>query len=416
METKVPATGRSGIRLFFSSSILLFVIAHFAHHLVNALTTPLLPFIQDEFNLDYTQAGFVISAFSISYGLSQLPAGWLTDHIGARIMITISIIGVAIAGVLVGLSTNYIMLLFALIVMGIIGGGYHPSAPPLVMAATEPKNRSKALGFHMIGGSASHFLSPLVGGAIAAVWGWRASYIGLAIPMLIFGVIFFIILGRQNSARRAIRIEAKESVAVEADAAHTSLRRIIFFILLVTLAHAFTMVTVSFTPLFLVYKYGIDRTVAAGLLSLIFSSGLWASPLGGYFADRVGQMPVILIAGLCAGPIIFLMNYAPYGIPIFALLILLGMIGPMRNPASEGYIASNTPLKRRSTVLGFYYFGNMETGALLMPLVGYLLDHAPEGISKFAFAFNIVAVAVMVISIVFLVSFWGQREKDARAV
>ena len=115
MDIKAPAAERSGIRLFFSSSILLFAIAHFAHHLINALHTPLLPFIRDDLQLNYTQAGFVISAFSLSYGLAQLPSGWLTDHIGPRIMITVSIVGVAVAGVMVGFSSTYVTLLIALI-------------------------------------------------------------------------------------------------------------------------------------------------------------------------------------------------------------------------------------------------------------------------------------------------------------
>ena len=39
------------------------------------LIVPLLPFIRNYFALDYTQAGLVISAFTLSYGVGQLPAG-----------------------------------------------------------------------------------------------------------------------------------------------------------------------------------------------------------------------------------------------------------------------------------------------------------------------------------------------------
>ena len=42
--------------------VLLFALAHLAHHLVTALPVPLLPFIRDEFNLDYTRAALVVSA------------------------------------------------------------------------------------------------------------------------------------------------------------------------------------------------------------------------------------------------------------------------------------------------------------------------------------------------------------------
>lgn len=407
--TKAPSAERTGFRLFFSGSIFLFVIAHFTHHLINALTVPLLPFIRDDFHLDYTQAGLVISAFTLSYGIAQLPAGWLTDHIGARIMITISIIGVAVAGLLVGISTTYYMLLGGLIFMGVIGGGYHPSAPPLVMAATTPKNRSKALGFHMIGGSASHFLAPLLGGAIAAVWGWRMAYTGLAAPMIIFGIVFYIVLGRRNAANGISDVASKKRDTVIPDGAHhASTGRIALFIVLGTVVQALTTTTISFIPLYLVDRYNLDKTLAAALVALVYSSGIWASPLGGYLADRFGQMPVILIATLFGGPLIFLMNLAPYGIIIFVLLIAFGMVGPMRNPVSEGYIAGNTPISRRSTVLGFYYFGNQESGGLFTPIVGYVADSY-----GFATCFTAVAIVMTVASVIFILFFWGKSDRKA---
>jgi MFS family permease len=329
-------------------------------------------------------------------------------------MITISIIGVAVAGVLVGISSNYILLLLALILMGIVGGGYHPSAPPLVMAAVEPKNRSKALGYHMMGGSFSHFVAPVLGGAIAVTWGWRYAYFGLAVPMIIFGIIFFIVLGRINAADAlngaAHHREAKAAVPA---GPFIGMGRIVAFIIFSTLVHALSTTVVSFLTVYLVDRFGVDNLTAAQLLSLIYLAGVWASPLGGYLADRFGQLQVILLVSLFSGPLVYIFNLAPYGIAIYALLLLIGMVGPMRSPVAEGYIASNTPVKKRSTILGFYYFGNMESGALLTPVVGYILDHAPEGVSKFPYAFTIVAIAMVVASVAFLVFFWGKREKKA---
>ena len=74
-------------------------------------------------------------------------------------MIAIGISGVAVAGLLVGLSRTYIMMIVFLVLMGIAGGGYHPAASPLISASVESKKRGLALGFHGSGGSASFFLS-----------------------------------------------------------------------------------------------------------------------------------------------------------------------------------------------------------------------------------------------------------------
>ena len=139
----------------------------------------------------------MVSVFSLSYGIGQLPAGWLADRIGPRILITIGICGVALVGLLVGLSQTYIMLIVLLALMGVVGGGYHPSAAPMISASVEPKNRGRALGFHLIGGSGSFFLAPLVAAATATTWGWRGSFIGLAVPTMIFGITFYVLLGRR---------------------------------------------------------------------------------------------------------------------------------------------------------------------------------------------------------------------------
>ncbi len=92
------------------------MLAHLGHHLLGqAILVPLLPFIRDEFTLDYTQAGWLVSAFMIPYGISQLPGGWIADRIGPRIVIAIGVSGVALFGLLVGLSPTYIIMIVFLV-------------------------------------------------------------------------------------------------------------------------------------------------------------------------------------------------------------------------------------------------------------------------------------------------------------
>ena len=143
---KENITKKFSLRSLFPGLLPLFVLAHFGHHLVPALLVPLLPLIRDDFALDYTQSGLMLSAFALSYGISQLLGGWLADRIGQRIMVTIGISGVALAGLLVGLSATYIMMIVSLVLMGVLGGGYHLASPPLISAPVEPKNRGRALG------------------------------------------------------------------------------------------------------------------------------------------------------------------------------------------------------------------------------------------------------------------------------
>ena len=379
------------------------MVAHFAHHLLTALPVPLLPLIRDDFALDYTQSGLVISAFSLSYGIGQLPAGWLADRIGHRILITIGICGVALAGLLVGLSQTYIMMIVFLALMGVAGGGYHPAAAPLISASVEAKNRGRALGFHIIGGSSSYFLAPLIVAAIAAAWGWRGPFIALAIPTAVFGIIFFKLLAKQAGTSKAQQVTT--GYHDETPSPPGRLRRLVVFMILSTFTQAVIFSTVAFIPLFMVDHFGTSEATAAAFIAIIYSAGLWASPLGGYLSDRLGGVRVILVVCFIASPVIYLLNLTPYGPGIGALLLIIGMVMYIRMPVSEAYIISHTPERRRSTILGLYYFSSMEAGGLLVPAMGFLID-------RFGFysSFTIASVALVAVTLTCSVFLWDSRE------
>jgi MFS family permease len=378
-------------------------MAHFGHHLLTALLVPLLPLIRDEFALNYTQAGWVISAFSLSYGIGQLPAGWLADRIGSRILIAAGICGVALAGLLVGLSQTFVMMIVFFGLMGVMGGGYHPAAPPLILASVEPRRRGWALGLHMIGGSASFSLAPLIGAAIATTWGWRGSFIALAMPTLAFGVVFYWLLGRQVAGKKPGQALADDHDNTLPAPGHRC--RLVSFIVLTTFTQAVLFSVMSFIPLFLVGQFGVSGETAAALVALIFSTGLWAGPLGGYLSDRLGNVPVILAVCLLAVPVIYLLNLVPYGLGFGALLVALGMIIYIRMPVSEAYIVGQTSGRNRSTILGIYYFSSMEGGGLLTPLMGSLIDRL-----GFHPSFAIAGAAILVVTLI--CSIWLRNSRD----
>lgn len=96
-----------------------------------------------------------------------------------RLLITVAIVGTGLAGILVGMSQSYTMLIISLILLAVLGGGYHVSAPQLIAASTGKDSQGAALGLHMIGGTGSLFIAPLLAVSIAALWGWRGPYISI---------------------------------------------------------------------------------------------------------------------------------------------------------------------------------------------------------------------------------------------
>ena len=48
------------LRAIFGGILPLFVMGHFSHHVLTAITVPLIPFIRSAFDLDYTRSGLVV--------------------------------------------------------------------------------------------------------------------------------------------------------------------------------------------------------------------------------------------------------------------------------------------------------------------------------------------------------------------
>ncbi len=383
--------------------------AHFSHHVMMAIIIPLLPFIRDEFGLTYAQSGLVTAAFTIAYGFSQLPAGWFADRIGPRYPLLAGITGVAIAGAVVGLSPLYGGMIAGLVLMGVAGGGYHPSSSAVIGRIVEPHRRGRALGLHIIGGSSSYFLSPLIAAAIVTTLGWRGTFLTLSIPVAILGLITFVLVGRMidrpgrahgvapaadgptagDAQRSAPAASAAAPAREDRTGRGTRTARMTLFLVMTGIMGAGVGSTIPYIPLYLVDVRGVDEAIAASVLSIIFAAGFFAAPLGGMLSDRIGRIRVMIVTGLLTGPVIALLIGAPFPFVFAVVLLAIGVLMFFRMPTSEAHILAEVPASRRSTVLGIYFFASSEAGAVLTPLLGATID-------RWGFPVGIIGMGAMV--------------------
>ncbi len=398
---------RPDLGVLFSGLLPLFVLAHFGHHIVGAMLRPLMPMIRTELGLNYTQAGVVFSAFAITYGIAQLPAGWLADRLGARVMVAISISGVALAGVAVGLSQTYLLLVVFLVLAALLGGGYHPAAAAAISASIAPQRRGRALGIHLIGGSSAFWAVPLIAAPIAVAWGWRVAYISLAMPAFVLGVALYLLLGRRQ--RRILAgLPAQTAPPPPVETVRIRWRRLVPFIVMSVSAGTLVQSVLSYVALYAVDGLGVAEGTAAMLVAVMPAVGLVAAPLGGYLSDKLGRIPVLLAVCLLSAPLLYLMGLATTVPALVVVMLLLGLASNTRMPTSEAFIAGETPPSRRSTILGIYFFAGAEVAGLVTPVIGNLID-------RYGFEFTFTAAslslaAVTLVSAFFLWTARGQAE------
>lgn len=385
-----------------SSIVILFAFAHLFHHFIFAMLGPLWPAIRDEFGIDYTQFGFLIAAFGLTQGIANLPWGWLSDRIGQRILVLTGISGVAIAGVIVGLSQSYIMIAIALIVLGLVSGAYHVAAVPLITRAADEKKQGSSLGLHMIGSSVCFLSAPLVSAGIAGALGWRAPLLIISGPIFVFGIVLYLLL------RRVPEIKGRRGASSE----HTATSGkdgfkwwyLIPFLSLSIIGTTLAQAPHAFLSLYLVDKFNATQNVVAVYLTLISAGGLIAGPLGGFLSDRFGAPRVILVVFLACVPLVYFLNIAPYPVLLLIVFILIGMANYIRMPVTEMYLMGHTPKNYRSTVLGIYYFAGNEVISGFTPVAGYLID-------VFDFAITFIILSVSILALVLITGVWLLKQR-----
>jgi MFS family permease len=385
-----------------------FVMAHFGHHLLTALPGPLLPSIRTAFGLDNFQAMLVTTIYAFSSGAGNIPAGRMVDKIGPTILLAIGTLGVAIGGLITGLSNSYIMFIIFLAIMGFMTAGYHPASTPMILSAVEPEKRGRALGLHLVGGNASFFIAPLIAGGVMVLWpsmGFRGPFIILSIPTAIFGVIFLIYLTKRGGLSH-VRA-AKQRLAEEKPPQPGYKRRLWAYLIQMIVGGGAGMSVQALMSLYIVDKLGATDTSVTWIMSVSFLPAIVGGTIiGGWISDRIGSVRVIIVTGILSGLLIFWVRWST-GINFwfFLLLFIMGVNNAIRMPVTEVFIMGQTPPKNRATIYGLYYFTMQYTGAIFAPIYGWLVPNVYSYEQIFFFS----AVVVTAVSVVTSFFIWDAK-------
>lgn len=245
--------------------------------------------IKAEMGLSDTQLGLLSGfSFALVYITAGIPIAYWADRGNRRNVISVAIAVWSGMTALSGLAQNYTQLLLARIGVGIGEAGGSPPAHSMISDYYPPERRATALAIYSAGLHAGIFVGFLLGAAISASLGWRAAFMLVGIPGVVFAGIFFATVREPQRGRwehgAAPSPSLRETIAV------LSRLRAFWYIALGTGFTAFAGYGCgNFAPLFLERSHGITG-VPLGLL-LAFGGGgggLVGTLLGGRLADGLG--------------------------------------------------------------------------------------------------------------------------------
>ena len=142
-----------------------------------------------------------------------------------------------------------------------------------------------------------------------------------------------------------------------------------------TLINRFGHFVMPFLALYL-NREGLPIWVTALALGAYGAGGLGAVIMGGYFADRWGRKPTIIVS--CAGGAICMMLLTVASIPwmIVAATCAVGMFSSMYFPAASALLADLVPAHLRVRAFGCQRFAVNLGFALGMTVAGMMANHS----------------------------------------
>lgn len=127
-------------------------------------------YIREDLRMTQTQMSWFLSAFFWSYALSQVPAGWLSDRFGPRLMLTIYILAWSAFTGLLGLAMSVWLVLHLRLYMGAAQAGAYPVCGGLIRAWFPISQRGTTSSIIALGGRAGGVMAPILTAALIMAW------------------------------------------------------------------------------------------------------------------------------------------------------------------------------------------------------------------------------------------------------
>ncbi len=157
------------------------------------------PLLQNELHISNTQLGTLLAAFFWTYGLMQIPAGWLADHFDVKWVFAAGFFIWSIATAITGTLHSFAALIAVRVLLGFGESVTFPSYSNILSTYIGEARRGSANALLMVGLSLGPALGILVGGTVVGAFGWRPFFLVLGLGGLFWLVPWLAWMPRRTS-------------------------------------------------------------------------------------------------------------------------------------------------------------------------------------------------------------------------
>ncbi|KMZ39985.1 MULTISPECIES: MFS transporter [Bacillales] len=349
-------------RMLFAISI-----AHLLNDSLQAVIPALLPIVEKNLALTFTQVGMILLVMNLTSSVLQPFVGYYSDRKSIPLLPPLALIVSGLGMLALAFSGNYYFVLAAVACVGIGSAIFHPEASRFAHLASGPR-RGLGQSIFQVGGNAGQALAPLMTILVFANLGQPGAAWFLLPALLASGILLYVALWYRGQQR------LKKATA--APVTYTNLnKRLIALGLLIVIVSVRSWMNAgyqSFYQFYLMYVKDMEYANAQLVIFGFLFAGAVGTFFGGPLSDRFGKRNLLIISTLGSLPLTLLTPYVS-GFWAFPLLVISGFIMLSSFSVTVVYAQELLPGKI-GTVSGLIIglaFGMGGMGALVF---GYLAD------------------------------------------
>lgn len=383
---------RSLAWLFLMSLMLFLLLLPFSSYVAA------LPFIQDEWGLNNTQAGVVFSAYLAGYAFSALLLIPLTDRLGSKhILIFAAVLSVGSHIVFPLVAEDMVSGVLLRLVSGVGLVGIYTVGMRVVAERFSAKGRGMAVGAFVTAFYAANAVSLATTGALIAYLEWRDAYLVMALTSML-GVPLAFVLLRHHLHTASKGSSGRLDIGVLRD------RAVRLYIMGYSLHAAELYVARVWLPVFLtavLIRNGageLDAAVkAATVAGLAMALGSIGPMIGGIISDRWGRprtaSVIFALSGLCSFAIGWMAGF-PW-VAIVALTIFYSWVIAADSAIYSTAVTEVADRSKLGSTMAIHSFIGFMGGVVGPIVVGGVLDLLPESV-RWGIGFSFVGLLALV--------------------
>ena len=326
----------------------------------------LFPYLKAEWNLSDKQLGALVSVVSVTVAIGAVPVALFADRV-SRVK---SIVAMATLWSLATVSCmwvrGYSQLLAARSVVGLGEAGYGSVGAALIASHFPARLRGALMAGFFASASVGSVLGVMLGGLIAARWGWQAAFGVVGLPGLVFALLYLKVRD-YRTVRLEPALDAKRRSLGEATRHIVKVLARSRTMLWVCVGGAAQLVVVSalwsWLPSFLNRVHGVVPAQAGLKAALVVLCGAAGSVVWGAVVDRVGarqpRRKLVTMAVLCLISMVVLVCAFGTTLPAPAQFALIAL---------GGFMATCTVGPVTAIVIDVVHPGVRATGSSVLAL------------------------------------------------